>query len=663
MIKKWHYIAAGIIILALGFLCTNDAHAKYSESKTIILALNIEKHYEVAFDANGGTGSMANQRFMAGTTQALTANEYTYDGRYFAGWNTEPDGSGMAYANEEIIRTDLTNVGGDTVTLYAQWEEDAMHTVFKIDGTCVFHGYDIQQGTGDGHITGTNCTAGGTDWADGTHKYIDSGVKLYDSTTYGKDYEVGFTVTAYDPNHQYKEQGDSSAQSTFFNAKLENASRHWPGITVRRSSDKIEITETITKPNGSSEKKTGSTASTTPVKIVITRTDGVLYYSVNGRAFTLLQDINNTSDYFDVTAWFGAAAKDSGAPMRYVDATMTDIYIKVGDKGANKHTVSFDAGGIVADPSDVAIIGSSKIGSQLPSMPNYVDAADGRLYFIGWFSGINGTGDKYTDESVISHDITLHAFWNEELINCRVGNINRGDLQSCINIANAGDTITLLEDMRAHVTVASDKDIILDLNGHKLSNDAVVGSTPPVIENFGKLTVINGTITSSLKAGVLNNNDTGEMHIGDDARIIATGLRQAIYNNGGKLEISDNAYLSAVTSERAAVHNLNNGILIIKGGTIVSTGQDAVKVESGTLTIGVKDGIANRDTPVLQGAVNGLNTSVNVSMYDGILRGEAAAINNTGRITTAEVGATSVGIDSVATEIVDNITYKIIYYQ
>ena len=110
-----------------------------------------------------------------------------------------------------MISEDLTNVGGSVVMLYAQWEEDAMHTVFKIDGTCVFHGYDIQQGTGDGYITGNDCSMGGINWADGTHKYIDTGVKLYDSTNYEKDYEVGFTITAYDSAHQYKEPSDSAS--------------------------------------------------------------------------------------------------------------------------------------------------------------------------------------------------------------------------------------------------------------------------------------------------------------------------------------------------------------------------------------------------------------------------------------------------------------------
>jgi hypothetical protein len=661
MIKHRYFLIALLVFIASSFLCVCDAQAKYSENKSLTVTLNIEKHYKVRFDANGGTGSMGDQTFTVGSPQALSSNQFVNGGYFFAGWNTSADGSGTSYIDGQMISTDLTNIGGGIVKLYAQWGNDAMQVAFKIDGTCVFHGYDIQQGVGDGHITGSNCMARGTDWADGSHTYIDTGVKLYDEANYDMDYEVGFTITAYDYEHQYKDPGSTASQATFFNAKLEDSARHWPGITVRKSAEKLEITETITKPNGSNEKKTAYGTTVSPIKVVITRVEGVVYYSINDSAFTKLQDINNTSDYFDTNAWFGASSTATGDPMRYIDATMTNIYIKVGERGANKHTVSFDAGGVVSNPSNVTIIGSSKIGTSLPGLPNFVDTADGRLYFIGWYSGVDGTGVKYSEDSIISRDVTMHAYWSDEPILCEVGGVTHGDLQACIDSTSPGDTITLLDNIRAQVSVDGGKEFTLDLNGHKLSDNSVAGM--PVIENFGKITVINGTITSSLRAGVLNNNGTGEMHIGNDARIVATGVRQAIYNKGGILEISGNAYLSATSDERAAVQNLENGSLTITGGTIISSSQEAVKVESGTLVIGVEDGTATRNTPILQGATYGLNTSVDVTMYDGVLRGKNNAINNTARITTTEAGATAVGINPTATEVVDGVTYKIIYYE
>ena len=393
----------------------------------------------------------------------------------------------------------------------------------------------------------------------------------------------------------------------------------------------------------------------------MTRVDGIVYYSFNDGPFTVLQNINDTEDYFETTAWFGAAAKDDSTPMRYIDATMTDIYIKVGSTGANKHVVSFDAGGVVANPADVTTIGQSKMGSKFPSVPNYVDTANGRRYFVGWYTGANGTGEKYTEDTIITHDLTLHAYWSDELFICSVGEQAYGYMQSCIDNAANGDTIALLDNIKTQVTVNEGQEITFDLNGFKWSDNDIINK--PVIENYGKITVLNGTMTSKVRAGVLNNNPTGEMFIGNDARIVATGIRQAIYNNGGKLEISGNAYLSAASSERAAVQNLNNGILTITGGTIISTSQEAVKNESGTLVIGVEDGTVNNSTPILQGATYGLNTSVDVAMYDGILRGKNRAINDSAHITATEADATSVGIDSTLTEVVDGVTYKVVYFE
>lgn len=228
---------------------------------------------------------------------------------------------------------------------------------------------------------------------------------------------------------------------------------------------------------------------------------------------------------------------------------------------------------------------------------------------------------KMSDFSVVNSPRYYYEEWDDELILCSINGNTHGDLQSCIDEANTGNTITLLDNTRGHdILVDSGKDITLDLNGYTLSND--VTTSNPVITNRGKLTVINGTISSAASAGVFNNEGVGEFTIGNGARIIATGTRQGIYNDSTKLVISDGAYISATASARATVQNHGNGQLIITGGTIISTRQEAVKVEGGT-----------------------------------------AAVNNASRITATESGAASVGIDTVVAEVIDGVTYKIVYYQ
>lgn len=75
------------------------------------------KNFTVAFDSNGGTGSMDDESITYGTATVLTANEFTRTGYKFTGWNTEADGSGTDYTDEQEI-SDITS----DLTLYAQWE-------------------------------------------------------------------------------------------------------------------------------------------------------------------------------------------------------------------------------------------------------------------------------------------------------------------------------------------------------------------------------------------------------------------------------------------------------------------------------------------------------------------------------------------------------------
>ena len=83
--------------------------------------------YQVAFDANEGTGSMDNQDFTYGpdddaTNENLSQNNdyITREGYYFLGWNTRADGTGTKFYDQKPVRN-LTTVDGGIVTLYAQW--------------------------------------------------------------------------------------------------------------------------------------------------------------------------------------------------------------------------------------------------------------------------------------------------------------------------------------------------------------------------------------------------------------------------------------------------------------------------------------------------------------------------------------------------------------
>lgn len=78
------------------------------------------KTYQIAFDANGGSGTMASVEADSGKPYTLPANTFTNEGYRFAGWNTKADGSGTSFADGASV-TDI-GAAGTTATLYAQWK-------------------------------------------------------------------------------------------------------------------------------------------------------------------------------------------------------------------------------------------------------------------------------------------------------------------------------------------------------------------------------------------------------------------------------------------------------------------------------------------------------------------------------------------------------------
>ena len=110
-----------------GTACADGAAVKNLSStvngRVTLYAQWTANTYTVQFDANGGTGSMAEQiGFVYDEAKNLTANEgiITKEGYTFAGWNAERDGSGTAYADGALVKNLSSAVNG-CVILYAQW--------------------------------------------------------------------------------------------------------------------------------------------------------------------------------------------------------------------------------------------------------------------------------------------------------------------------------------------------------------------------------------------------------------------------------------------------------------------------------------------------------------------------------------------------------------
>ena len=96
--------------------------------------------YTVTYNANGGTGTMANQELTYDKSATLNANTFKRTGYRFNGWNTKADGTGTSYADKASVKN-LTASNGGTVTLYAKWYSAAPELEAK-DAT-YYEGQDI----------------------------------------------------------------------------------------------------------------------------------------------------------------------------------------------------------------------------------------------------------------------------------------------------------------------------------------------------------------------------------------------------------------------------------------------------------------------------------------------------------------------------------------
>ena len=95
--------------------------------------------YSVKFNANGGSGSMSNQSFVYGTAQSLTANAFTREGWYFAGWSTSATGA-KSFGDRQTV-SNLTTTVGATVQLYAMWE--SLYMVVDLSGGANASSYPV----------------------------------------------------------------------------------------------------------------------------------------------------------------------------------------------------------------------------------------------------------------------------------------------------------------------------------------------------------------------------------------------------------------------------------------------------------------------------------------------------------------------------------------
>lgn len=164
----------------------------------------------------------------------------------------------------------------------------------------------------------------------------------------------------------------------------------------------------------------------------------------------------------------------------------------------------------------------------------------------------------------------------------QVGSKKYETLAKAISLATKGKTVQLLTDTTENITIAANKQITLDLNGHTLNGGT--GTANAAILNKGTVTI---TDTSVEKTGTIKRDDQGiEGEISyyvidnngtmviDQANVVNnSGIKGSSLIRNGGVDTVSSLTINGGTFEQQnfiAVKNDGNGELTINGGTLTS---------------------------------------------------------------------------------------------
>ena len=354
------------------------------------------------------------------------------------------------------------------------------------------------------------------------------------------------------------------------------------------------------------------------------------------------------------------AARYPGAGIEDTVATNADVYVsgEATISGTNSsidvidNEDSLDSG--VIEQDNVIITGGTF--TRLTNGPSSPDLSAGEFFPTGALLTQDTTGKVIASEPEGGKPAVAE-----------VNGVPYTSLQSAINMARDGDTVTLLKDETLDATITVDKTVTIDLNQHTVAGNAVrafhvingtmtltgtgtVTSTTMQDPNSSVIRVGNngtaGTTPAGLVVGenvVIKAPETYGISVFGNATeetltvngtVTATGPAPAISGNGmydgTAITIGETAKISA--SESVAIYHPQDGMLTIKGGIITG----GIEAKSGTITIngnpsisavGKKDHTANGNGPSTTGYAiaivdnsaygNGATITISSGSYNG----------------------------------------------
>lgn len=203
----------------------------------------------VTFNANEGSGTMADQDFSCGTEQTLNANTYTRSGYCFQGWNTSATATTVQYADQ------ATASFTENTTLYAVWQEKLTPNFNLADSYCYGETVALSNTSPNG-VEGTWSSNGAT-------------VTAINTTTVGT---ATYTFTPNDPtcSQPYSKQVEVKARANaeITATKTEVCAGESTTLSVAEADSYVWSTGATTK------EITVTPATTTTYKVTVTAVGG-----------------------------------------------------------------------------------------------------------------------------------------------------------------------------------------------------------------------------------------------------------------------------------------------------------------------------------------------------------------------------------------------------
>ena len=316
----------------------------------------------VNFGANGGKGNKFTQTIVPNTTTNLKANTYTRGGFRFECWNTQANGKGIDYKEQQ----DATNIvkPGEKITLYAKWKKIYYNVEFNAnggDGSMSSQTIEGAKATKlkasgfkkDGYsfaFWNTKPNGSGTSYeneqevtlTDASEKitlyafyekfsYSHEGDYVFDGSTYhntniylfsaknvNKDFKISFTINSY----TYVK-----SQNTIFSA-INEVGKPFQGFVFRISKEvdnKYEL-----EANAKDSKETLNYYDLDAVhNVIIKRTDNILYINIDNAGDTQIIDYSTLKNPFYYPLTLGTGLDGSFNVWRYFKGTLSDIEVEL----------------------------------------------------------------------------------------------------------------------------------------------------------------------------------------------------------------------------------------------------------------------------------------------------------------------------------------------